>query len=85
MSKQVLPILRFVKVNPDRGYGRGIFSVRGERQTSSKEVLLFNDRNSQVGWIYEAHTFRDAETARANIQLAEDRRVASQQIGRKQR
>jgi hypothetical protein len=68
--------LRFVRVNPDRGYGDGMFTVVAEHGSGRGLTYEFDTGDR----IFAAHCYEDSSTRRAT---SERKRGIAESIGRK--
>lgn len=61
-------MIKFVKINNDRGWAPGLYEVlsrRGQSHGASLKLRLAGTRNPGVD-LYEAHTYTDGDCIRAS-------------------
>ena len=68
MAKKTPKILKYMKVDPTRGWGNGLVGVIGYQGHNGREALLIMpDGTEEV--IYTAHLYQDHECLKATLAL----------------
>lgn len=71
---------RFVKIDPSRGYGEGVWEVLSEQRDQYQLKAVSDGKRITI---YKAHCYTDQDTIKATVSDRQAKLQAAMRIGRK--